>query len=215
MWHMYVSLIKKSVSPKKYKGGACTVSDIIFYCGACGAKLSAGPDESGEEFECPSCGGMQCVPGERVDEPAEVEVPQKAIIKPKTSSTSSDSNGGSGRVVRIPKKKIVISTNQSSDDEQDDHYDDVEDEIDDEVAGTGLRVAAMALGTTGILVAVCSLVWVVFSGKNSEMSMKDWGILILMFSSTFMVGLMGFVISQIAFRVERTMAYARYIATEE
>jgi len=190
------------------------VSDLVFYCGECGAKLSAGPDEIGEEFECPSCGEMQCVPGEREEEPAEKKSKKKKIVKPKISGTSVDIDGASPRVVRIPKKKIVLSTNHSDDDNED-RYDDVEDEMDDEVAGTGMRVAAMALGTIGIFVAFCSLIWVIMSGSSAEMSMKDWGLLILVFSSTFMMGLMGFVLSQIAFRVERTMAYARYIATED
>ncbi|NCC50873.1 MAG: hypothetical protein EOM20_06610 [Spartobacteria bacterium] len=199
------------------------MSELVFYCGECGAKLSAGYDEVGDEFECPSCGEIQLVPDVEEEEeevkPAKKKgVSKKTMIKTKATKAESEDDEDEhapSRVIRIPKKKIVIAPSASKEVDDEDRYEDVEEEIDDEVAGTGLRVAAMALGTTGVLVAIASLAWVIISGTKSEMEVKDWGILILTFSSTFILGLMGLVLSQIAFRIERTMAYARYIATED
>ena len=182
------------------------MEENVFHCTNCGAKLSAGDDEAGEEFQCPVCESVQMVPGgikspatAQDDKPPSVTLPSSAL------------NGPSSRVVRIPKKKIVISSSKDEDD-YDDMEEMIEDEIDDEIGGSGLRVAATALGTAGVILCAMSFLWALVANRDGEM---NWWVMIISFIATFILALMGLVLAQIAFRVERISAYVRRILPEE
>jgi DNA-directed RNA polymerase subunit RPC12/RpoP len=193
------------------------MSDLIFYCANCGAKLSAAEDEAGEEFECPTCNTTQVVPGGESGEAPVEKRPEGTPAQTEEEKTSEAAEDKGGRVVHVPKKKIVIAKTASAQEDEEDELDEeaIEEEIDDEVAGTGMRIAAMALGTAGILLILGALIWILLAPAAKESGVKEWSLIILTFAATFLLGLMGLVLSQMAFRVERIAAYARFIALEE
>ena len=185
------------------------MAEKVFHCNNCGAKLSAGDDEVGEEFECPVCDAIQIVPGESdADRETKTKIPSVTL-------PSSSLKTGSGKVVRIPKKKIVLSNSSHSRDEEDDYdeYDEeLEEEIDEEVGGSGLRVAAMAVGTGAVVLCAMSFLWALVANGDGEM---NWWLVIISFIALFLLALMGIVLAQIAFRVERIAAYVRRMVPEE
>ncbi len=168
------------------------MTDIIFYCPKCGAKLSAGVDEVGEEFECPVCGALQRVPGEKSAAPA-AEVVQTIAPAPAGPPPST-------KVIRVPKKKIVLS---SREEESEDEVEEIEEEIEEQVAGSGLRVLAMAVGAVAVILCGAALTWVVFTARGAY---RDWWQIMLTFGTIFLLSLIGVVVAVIAFRIERILA---------
>jgi DNA-directed RNA polymerase subunit RPC12/RpoP len=177
------------------------MTEHIFHCTQCGAKLSAAPNEIGEEFECPMCESIQIVPRPST-------APDDAPAVPGIE----DQPPTSKRVVRVPKRKIVVpsTSSVSAVDDDDDEY--LEDLVEEEIAGSGLRVAAMALGTAGVILCALAFMWALLAQKGED---ENWRIMILTFTSTFLLALMGLVLAQIAFRVERIAAYVRRIGEGE
>lgn len=173
------------------------MSEVVFHCTNCGAKLSAGEEERGDEFECPVCDSVQIVPGGSSEKSAESVV--------STTPTSATVPRPSTRVVRVPKRKIVLSSSSVEEDEEDEEeY--LEDEIEEEVAGSFLRVVGMAVGTGGVVLCILSLVWMLAAQHGGEYDIENWWLLFLGFVSVFLLSLMGFVLANIAFRVERMAA---------
>jgi hypothetical protein len=166
---------------------------MVFYCKKCNAKLSAGPDEIGEEFECPVCNTVQLVPGDKPEAKAPASKP-------------------SGPVVRIPKKKIVIPNPVTEDDDDDEE---LEEEIEEEIGGSGLRVFATAVCTAGVMLFIMVILWFFLRPAASQTDVREWFVVILAFTSLLLLALMGVVVAVMAFRVERIMAYVRHLGAEE
>ncbi|MBN1269760.1 MAG: hypothetical protein JXB04_09245 [Kiritimatiellae bacterium] len=168
------------------------MSDIVFNCSKCGARLSAGPEEVGDEFECPVCGTTQVVPGQPEPEEPEELRPATEPAGPRPST----------RVVRLPKKKIVLTPPKVQEEEEDD----IEEVIEEETGGSGLRVFAMAIGTAGFVLCVMSVTWILLAQRLPDNGDREWWQLILTFVSIFLLSLMGIVLAGVAFRVERIAA---------
>ncbi|OQA27781.1 MAG: hypothetical protein BWY59_01002 [Verrucomicrobia bacterium ADurb.Bin345] len=157
------------------------MGQIIFKCKSCGTKLSAELDEAGADFECPKCGEDQVVPGN--------QTAGSAQTSPGTPVHTRASSGVP--VVHIPKRKITLST--PDEDEEEEEYED------EEVGGMGLALFAVALGTAGLILCVISMVWMFVSRGLSD----SWWISLLVFLATFLMGLMGLVLAQLARLVVR------------
>jgi hypothetical protein len=164
------------------------VGQIIFHCTHCGAKLSAGLNEAGEEFECPECQHLQKVPGGAPKgSAAQQTAPGVPPPAPKSDSGMP--------VIHIPKRKIVLSSAAEEEDEEEDEYEDLE-----EVGGQGLGLFAVALGTAGLILCCISMVWMFVSQRTGD---TDWWISLVVFIATFLMGLMGLVLAQLARLVVR------------
>jgi len=183
------------------------MDEIVFHCTNCGAKLSGGADEIGEAFDCPSCGAEQTVPG---DNPAAAEEPAAAPASVQQAETIADVPAG--RVIKIPKKKIVLSHEPDYEEMEEELEEELEEEIEEEIGGSGLRVFSMAVGTAGVFLCGVSLIWAVFARDGDH---KDWWFMLLTFTSTFLLALMGLVLAQVAFRVERIAAHVRHMHAKE
>ncbi|OGV42529.1 MAG: hypothetical protein A2X46_04480 [Lentisphaerae bacterium GWF2_57_35] len=161
------------------------MDDIVFFCSQCNAKLTADVDEAGEDFECPKCQSPQTVPvlAESGEKAKRVTTKLKTFVQPPPSTSTG------APVVRIPKRTIVMSSKSSGEqgDESDDYLEDL--------GGGGMRLFAVALGTVGFALCFLSLSWAVFSLQDQSTS--GW-IVLLMFTSTFLSGLMGLVLAQLA-----------------
>ncbi|HIE10229.1 MAG TPA: hypothetical protein EYP62_01280 [Kiritimatiellae bacterium] len=178
------------------------MTEFIFYCAHCGAKLSADDSEIGEEFDCPTCGTTQKVPDSsttatRSDEqpvstteqrpsPAEITQPRdRAPAKPAS-------------------RKLVIKTSQLEEElAERETAEKLEEEVEEEVAGSGLRMLGMAIGTASVILFVLAIVWMVYAASSAN---REWWILMLTFLSVFVLSLMGVVVAVLAFRVERITA---------
>lgn len=170
------------------------MGQIIFHCKECSTKLSAELDEVGADFECPKCGAEQVVPGTHSQGSA------------KTSpGTPVHPRGNSGPpVIHIPKRKITMSSSVADDDD-----DDYEEE---EVGGTGLALFAVALGTAGLLLCAVAMVWMFVS---KQMLGGDWWVTLLIFLATFLMGVMGLVLAQLARLVVRLADRVSRLGYEE
>lgn len=172
------------------------MGQIIFHCTHCGTKLSAQLDEVGQEFECPQCQRLQTVPGGQPAPAAQTS--PGTPIKAHTTGGSAGSGSGSGSgmpVVRIPKRKIVMSTAAAARDDKDD------DEDLEEIGGSGVGLFAVALGTAGLLLCCLSMLWMVLVQQEEQGG--NWWLSLMIFLATFLMGLMGLVLSQLARLVVR------------
>lgn len=167
------------------------MEEIVFFCTSCGTKLSAGEDEIGAEFECPKCNTVQTVPDE--DQPAADEV----AASPEPARKESSNGKVPSLVIRIPKKKIVLSSGAHS---SEDETMAVGEEYDEDIGGNGLRIFAVMLGTVGVALCGLSLFWAIFLMNRVEL---DWWFRILIFVSTFLMGVMGLVLAGFIFLVVR------------
>ncbi len=186
--------IKYLTETHNHKG--VDVGQIIFHCSNCGAKLAAQLDEIGQEFECPQCKHSQIVPGKPSGGPAQQTAPGTAAT-PKKSEVST------APVIRIPKRKIVLS---AAADEEEDRYEE------EEIGGTGVGLFAVALGTAGLILCAISMVWMLITQKEAQV---PWSVSLIVFLSTFLMGLMGLVISQLARLVVRLADRISRISNEE
>ena len=171
--------------------GGSAVEEIVFFCTSCGTKLSAGEDEIGAEFECPKCNTVQTVPDED-NAPAD-----KAVAEPEPSRKEPSNGKVPSLVIRIPKKKIVLSSGAHS---SEDETMAVGEEYEEEIGGNGLRIFAVMLGTIGVVLCGLSLVWAVFLMNHMEL---NWWFRIMIFISTFLMGVMGLVLAGFIFLVVR------------
>lgn len=175
------------------------MGQIIFHCSNCGTKLSAELDEIGAEFECPQCQRVQTVPGSQSQPTVAQTSPGVAVTTtpPAAKSNSATATRPGVPVVHVPKRKIVMSTSAVKEEEDDD------DEYVEEIGGgTGLALAAVALGTTGLLLCVGSMVWVLSSGWWEKRG-DDWAVILMVCLALFIMGLMGLVIAQLSRLVVR------------
>ena len=117
------------------------------------------------------------------------------------SSTSSRKESSGEKipslVIRIPKKKIVLSSGSHS---SEDETMAVGEEYEEDIGGSGLRIFAVMLGTVGISMTLLSLFWAIFLMNHVEL---DWWFRILIFVSTFLMGVMGLVLAGFIFLVVR------------
>lgn len=166
------------------------MDDIIFYCAKCDAKLSAGTEEVGLEFQCPKCNAMQIVP-EVPGSPEDVKrvTTRLSAVESSVKSSAEDlTQIPSVSHVRIPKKTIILSSKlQGSEEEGREYF--------EEIGGSSLSLFAVALGTVGFSLCALSLTWAVLSLQKSN---TDWWMMLLLFTSTFLSGLMGLGIAQLA-----------------
>ncbi len=173
------------------------VGQIIFHCTHCGAKLSGGLDEAGEEFECPECQHLQKVPG---GAPKGSAAQQTAPGVPPPARTDSGMP-----VIHIPKRKIVLAAAEEEEDEEE--YEDLE-----EIGGQGLGLFAVALGTAGLILCVISMVWMFISQRTGN---SDWWISLVVFIATFLMGLMGLVLAQLSRLVVRLADRVERLGADE
>ena len=159
------------------------MGQIIFHCSSCGEKLSAELDESGCEFECPKCQKTQVVPGAQSKGPAA----QTAPGTPPSSAPAAATSPGMP-VIRIPKRKIVMSSQPDEDEDEDD--------LEEPIGGTGVALFAVALGTSGLLLCCLSMTWM-FVSKWWEHP-DQWPMALMAFIASFLMGLMGLVIAQLS-----------------
>ena len=172
------------------------MGQIIFKCKACGTKLSAELDEAGADFECPKCGEEQVVPG------TQAQAHGSAQTSPGTPVHTRSASGMP--VIHIPKRKISISTPEEEEEEEE-YYEE------EEVGGVGLALFAVALGTAGLLLCVISMVWMFLSQSLGD----SWWISLLVFLATFLMGLMGLVLAQLARLVVRLADRVSQLGYEE
>ena len=180
------------------------VGQIIFHCTHCGAKLSAALDEAGEEFECPECKHLQQVPGGASKGSA---AQQTAPGTPPSSGAKTDSGMP---VIHIPKRKIVLSAAAAEEDEDEEDEEDYEEL--EEVGGQGLGLFAVALGTAGLLLCGISMVWMLVAQRTGD---TDRWIALIVFVATFLMGLMGLVLAQLARLVVRLADRVSRLGTDE
>jgi len=178
------------------------VGQIIFHCTHCGAKLAAELDEAGEEFECPTCQRSQKVPGGQ-EKGASVETTPGQF-------TGTPSGPGTAPVVRIPKRKIILSTHEEEEDEEEVEV------FEEEMGGTGLALFAIALGTAGLLLCSISMIWMLLSRQeDGGSSGMNWWVSLIVFLATFLMGLMGLVLAQLARLVVRLADRVSQLTEEE
>lgn len=170
------------------------MGQIVFHCKKCNAKLSAELDEVGAAFECPKCGAEQSVPGT-----------QSSIASHTSPGTPIQTGTGSRPVTHIPKRRVVVTKPPEEEEEI------VEEEYEEIPGGVGLALFAIALGTAGLLLCVVSMVWMLISDTLS----KEWWISFLVFLSTFLMGLMGLVLAQLARLVVRLADHIARLTYEE
>jgi predicted RNA-binding Zn-ribbon protein involved in translation (DUF1610 family) len=161
------------------------VGQIIFHCSSCGEKLSAELDEAGCEFECPKCQKTQMVPGAQSKGPAA----QTAAGTQAASSPAAATSPGLP-VIRIPKRKVVMSSRPEPDEDEDDDFEA------EPIGGTGVALFAVALGTAGLLLCCLSMTWM-FVSKWWEHP-DQWPMALMVFIASFLMGLMGLVIAQLS-----------------
>ena len=161
------------------------MSQIIFHCSSCGSKLSAELDEAGCEFECPQCQKTQVVPGAQSKSP----VGQTAGGVSSAVSPAAATSPGLP-VIRIPKRKIVMSSAAAQDEDEDEDYEP------EPIGGTGVALFAVALGTAGLLLCCLSMTWM-FVSKWWERP-DEWPMALMIFIASFLMGLMGLVIAQLS-----------------
>ncbi|MFH0952868.1 MAG: hypothetical protein V1873_00910 [Verrucomicrobiota bacterium] len=164
------------------------MGQVIFHCTNCGTKLSAGLDEVGAEFECPGCQQPQAVPGGST---------QGAVqTAPGTPVTTTPAPAGIP-VIHLPKRKIVLTSRheEEEEDEEDEEIGEYE-----EIGGGGLALFAVALGTAGLILCGLSMIWMFIAQRQGE---SNWWISLMVFLATFLMGLMGLVLSQLARLVVR------------
>lgn len=176
------------------------MGQIIFHCSNCGAKLAAGLDEVGAEFECPTCQRTQIVPGAQTPSAA-----QSAQTAPGTSSMPAAHPGGAP-VVQIPRKKIIIPAEPREEEE-------VEEIYVEPLGGGGLALFAVALGTAGLLLCTISMVWMYLSQREGQAI--NWSMALMVFLATFLMGLMGLVLAQLARLVVRLADRVARLTSEE
>ncbi len=172
------------------------MGQIIFHCTDCGAKLSAELNEAGEEFECPECQHLQKVPG------------GPTAASTQTSPGTPVHTGTGGPVIRIPKRKIVMSSQTSRVDEEEDE----EEEYEEEIGGSGVALFAVALGTAGLILCCLSVVWMFISQRDGS---NDWWMSLIVFLATFLMGLMGLVLAQLSRLVVRLADRVSRLGDEE
>jgi hypothetical protein len=177
------------------------VGQIIFHCTHCGAKLSAGLNEAGEEFECPECKHLQKVPGGAPEGSAAQQTAPGA--PPPAKRTDS----GGMPVIHIPKRKIVLSAAADEEEDDEDEYEELE-----EIGGQGLGLFAVALGTAGLILCVISMVWMFISQRTGN---SDWWISLVVFIATFLMGLMGLVLAQLSRLVVRLADRVAQLGVDE
>lgn len=161
------------------------MGQIIFHCSSCGSKLSAELDEAGCEFECPQCQKTQIVPGAQSKPPAG----QTAAGTPTKAAPAAATSPGTP-VIRIPKRKIVMSSKPAPDEDEDADYDL------EPIGGTCVALFAVALGTAGLLLCCLSMTWM-FVSKWWERP-DEWPMALMVFIASFLMGLMGLVIAQLS-----------------
>jgi hypothetical protein len=160
------------------------MGQIIFHCVHCGAKLCGGSEEAGEEFECPECNRLQVVPG---------GAPKGTTVRQTEFGASPEPKTDSGMpVVRIPKRKIVLPA--PSDEAED------EDEENEAIGGQGLGLFAVALGTAGMILCGISMIWMFIAQRMGD---TNWWVSLIVFITTFLMGLMGLVLAQLSRLVVR------------
>ncbi len=169
------------------------MGQIVFHCKKCNAKLSAELDEVGASFECPKCGSEQTVPGT-----------QSSIASHTSPGTPVQTSAIGRPVVHIPKRRITLSKPEEEEEV-------IEEEYEEMPGGVGLALFAIALGTAGLLLCVVSMVWMLISDTLS----KEWWISLLVFLSTFLMGLMGLVLAQLARLVVRLADHIARLGYEE
>ncbi len=159
------------------------MDEIVFYCAKCDAKLSAGVEEAGMEFQCPKCEVLQIVPA--------IERPFEDVKKVTTRLTVANTVPPPPPPQGKSKKTIIISSTAATKSTEEEEYEELED-----LNGGGLRMFAVALGTVGFVLCAFSLVWAVLSLQKSADT--DWWLMLLIFTSTFLCGIMGLVLAQLA-----------------
>ena len=181
------------------------MGQIIFHCTHCGAKLAAELDEAGADFDCPECKHIQIVPGGAAAQAAATATSPGTVITPHASSAAM----AGMPVVRIPKRKIVIpsSETQAARQEEEDEYIEVE-----EVGGTGVGLFAVALGTSGLLLCAISMIWMLLQQRSGS---ENWWMSLIVFLSTFLMGLMGLVLAQLARLVVRLADRVSTLSVDE
>lgn len=179
------------------------MSEFVFSCAHCGAKLSAEENEVGTEFECPVCQKTQVVPSP--EKPGETVAGAPPPAPPRAPATTP--------VVHVPKRKIVLKTSPEALREEEEE--DLDELIEEETGGSGLRVLAMAIGTAGVVLCGLSVAWVVMVQRLPDEADREWWQLMLSFVTTFLVSLMALVLAGMAFRVERIAARLRLLETAE
>lgn len=166
------------------------MGQIIFHCTNCGTKLSASLDEVGGEFECPSCQQVQIVPGGAPQQSAAV---QTAPGNPVVSTAAPNPQIP---VIHVPKRKIVIPAHNDEEEDEEEEY----EEYEEEVGGSGLALFSIALGTAGLILCGLSMIWMFLSQRQGE---DNWWMSLMVFLATFLMGLMGLVLAQLARLVVR------------
>ena len=182
------------------------MGQIIFHCTHCGSKLAAELDEAGADFDCPECKHTQLVPGGASPQALSTATSPGTVISPRTPSAA----GASMPVVRIPKRKIVIpstETQSSPSRTDDDEFVEVED-----VGGTGVGLFAVALGTSGLLLCAISMIWMLVQQRSGS---ENWWMSLIVFLSTFLMGLMGLVLAQLARLVVRLADRVSMLSVDE
>lgn len=181
------------------------MGQIIFHCTHCGAKLAAELDEAGADFDCPECKHTQIVPGGAAAQAAATATSPGTIITPRAPSAAMDGMP----VVRIPKRKIVIpsSETQAARQQEEDDFVEVED-----VGGTGVGLFAVALGTSGLLLCAISMIWMLLQQRSGS---ENWWMSLIVFLSTFLMGLMGLVLAQLARLVVRLADRVSTLSVDE
>ncbi|MBN1268876.1 MAG: hypothetical protein JXB04_04760 [Kiritimatiellae bacterium] len=180
------------------------MGQIIFHCTFCGTKLSAELGEAGEEFECPQCQKTQIVPGG----PSKTAAAQTAPGGPTPTEPPVARATESAPVIRIPKRKIVLSNSAAAAErEEEEEYYEVED-----LGGTGLGLFAVALGTAGLILCGISMIWMYVSRQSGA---ENWWVSLIVFVATFLMGLMGLVLAQLARLVVRLADRVSQLGSEE
>lgn len=164
------------------------MGQIIFHCTNCGTKLSASLDEVGGEFECPSCQQVQIVPGGASKSSAVQTAPGNPVAAPAVTPQMP--------VIHVPKRKIVLTSHEDEEEDDDEEY----EEYEEEVGGSGLALFAIALGTAGLILCGLSMMWMFLAQRQGE---GNWWMSLMVFLATFLMGLMGLVLAQLARLVVR------------
>ena len=159
------------------------MGQIVFHCSSCGMKLSAELEEEGCEFECPHCQKTQIVPGAQSKGTV-----GRTAAGASTSASSAAVTPPNVSVTRLPKRKIVISSHLTPD--EDDDYEP------EPLGGTGVAFFAVALGIAGLLLCCLFMIWM-FISKFWEHS-DQWPVALMAFLACFLMGLMGLVITQLS-----------------
>jgi len=178
------------------------MTEFIFYCTHCGAKLSADDSEIGEEFDCPTCGTTQKVPDSRATATRADEQPVSAS-EPKAPVSKSSAEPERKATTPSGRKLVIKASELEEELAEREAAEELAEEVEKEAAGSGLRVLGMAVGTASVILFVLAIVWMVYAASSQN---REWWILMLTFLSVFVLSLMGVVVAVLAFRVERIAA---------